>query len=536
MTNMTELNHQHYLEMKHIVSQFEKLADIGVALSSEHKTTELLEKILMGAISLTNADGGTIYMIRDNKIEAEILHNTSLKSHSTSKSGMKIVVPLFGDDGEPNLKNVVSYSYHKDETINIHDAYNEAGFDFRGTKIFDEKNNYRSTSFLTTPLKNHQHETVGMLQLINALDPETTAVTPFDLVAQRFCESLASQAATVLTKQELITDLAQMFESMIMLIANALDEKSPYNGGHCRRVPELTTMIAEAAHETKEGYLKDFTLTDEDRYELRIAGLLHDCGKITTPEAVVDKATKLETIFDRINLLETRFEVLKRDAEIATLKREIEALKAGKEVPTVILEYGLKSNLEFLAEEFAFIKTCNTGGEFMSDEKLRRLNSLKDLTWQLNGETLPLLSGNELYNLSISRGTLTDAERKIINNHVSVSISMLSAIKWPKHLQRVTEYAGGHHERMDGKGYPKGLTREEMPIQARAMAIADVFEALTASDRPYKPGKKLSDALFILGKMKDEGHIDPDLYDAFIAHDIPKKYAAQFLTPEQVDI
>jgi hypothetical protein len=202
----------------------------------------------------------------------------------------------------------------------------------------------------------------------------------------------------------------------------------------------------------------------------------------------------------------------------------------------VILEYGLKSNIEFLNEEFAFIKTCNTGGEFMSDDKIRRLNSLKDLTWQLNGETLPLLSGNELYNLSIARGTLTDAERKIINNHVSVSISMLSAIKWPKHLLRVTEYAGGHHERMDGKGYPKGLTREEMPIQARAMAIADVFEALTASDRPYKPGKKLSEALFILGKMKEEGHVDPDLYDAFIAHDIPKKYAAKFLTPEQIDI
>jgi HD-GYP domain-containing protein (c-di-GMP phosphodiesterase class II) len=537
MTDITEYNHQHYIEMKHIVSQFEKLADIGVALSSEHHTTELLEKILMGAISLTNADGGTIYMVRDNKIiEAEILHNSSLKSHSTSKDGMKIVVPLYGEDGEPNLKNVVSYSYHKDETINIADAYNTDGFDFRGTKMFDEKNNYRSTSFLTTPLKNHLHETVGMLQLINALHAEDKHVIPFDHVSQRFCESLASQAATVLTKQQLIIDLGDMFESMIMLIANALDEKSPYNGGHCRRVPELTMMIAEAAHNTKEGYLKDFTLTKDDRYELRIAGLLHDCGKITTPEYVVDKATKLETIFDRIHLLEARFEVLKRDAEIAMLKRQIEALKAGQDLPEAILEYGLKSNIDFLTEEFNFIKTCNKGGEFMSDDKLHRLNSLQNITWKLNGETLPLLTGNELHNLSIARGTLTEAERKIINNHVSVTISMLEAIKWPKHLQRVTEYAAGHHERMDGKGYPKGLTREEMPIQARVMAIADVFEALTASDRPYKPGKKLSEALFILGKMKEEGHIDPDLYDAFVAHEVPKKYAASFLKPEQVDI
>lgn len=536
---MTDFNHQHYLELKHIVSQFEKLADIGVALSSEHNTIKLLEKILMGAISLTNSDGGTIYMVRDGKIEAEILHNASLKSHATSKDGVKIVVPLFSEDGQPNLKNVVSYSYHKDQTINIEDAYNAEGFDFRGTRMFDEKNKYRSTSFLTVPLKNHEYETVGMLQLINALDLETGKVIAFDSIAQRFCESLASQAATVLTKQQLIISLEEMFESMIMLIANALDEKSPYNGGHCRRVPELTSMIAEAAHATAEGYLKDFTLSDADRYELRVAGLLHDCGKITTPEYVVDKATKLETIFDRINLIETRFEVLKRDAQIQVQKAHINALKAGISFDeNLYYETILKDRLKHLDEDFAFVKTCNTGGEFMSDEKLNRLKRLniEENEWELRGERLPLLNGNELYNLSIPRGTLTEPERKIINNHVSVTISMLSAIKWPKHLQNVTAYAGGHHERMDGKGYPKGLTREEMPIQARAMAIADVFEALTASDRPYKPGKKLSEALFILGKMKEEGHIDPDLYDAFIAHDIPKKYAEMFLTPEQVDL
>ena len=473
----------------------------------------------------------------DCTIKSEIIHSKSLNIHlKGSGKDALISVPLYGENGEPNLKNVVSCSYHQDVTLNIEDAYDSENFDFRGTKMFDEKNHYRSTSFLTVPLKNHELDTVGMLQLINAVDSKTGAVIPFDSVAQRFCESLASEAATALTKQQLIITLEDMFESMIMLIAKALDEKSPYNGGHCRRVPELTLMIAEAAHETKEGYLKDFNLTDADRYELRIAGLLHDCGKITTPEYVVDKATKLETIFDRIHLLETRFEVLKRDAEIAMLKRQVEALQAGKALPEIIVEVGLKSNLDFLAEELEFIRTCNTGGEFMSEDKIKRLESLRTITWQLNGETLSLLSGNELHNLSIARGTLTEAERKVINNHISVSISMLSAIKWPKHLLNVTNYAGGHHERMDGKGYPNGLTREEMPIQARAMAIADVFEALTASDRPYKPGKKLSEALFILGKMSQEGHIDPDLYDAFIAHDIHKKYAEKFLTPDQIDI
>jgi HD-GYP domain-containing protein (c-di-GMP phosphodiesterase class II) len=539
MNEDAEFNYENYLQMKHVISQFEKLADIGMLVSTEHNTTDLLEKILIGAISLTNADGGTIYMVDedDNTIKSEIIHSGSLNIHLKGSGKEALIsVPLYDETGEPNLKNVVSCSYHQDVTLNIEDAYDSENFDFRGTKMFDEKNGYRSTSFLTVPLKNHKFDTVGMLQLINAIDTETGAVIPFDSVAQRFCESLASEAATVLTKEKLIIDLEEMFDSMIMLIAKALDEKSPYNGGHCRRVPELTMMIAEAAHETSEGYLKDFKLTDADRYELRIAGLLHDCGKITTPEYVVDKATKLEAIFDRLHLLETRFEVLKRDAEIAMLKRQIEALQAGKELPAIILEVGLKSNLDFLTEEFEFIRTCNTGGEFMSEDKIKRLESLRTITWQLNGETLPLLSGNELHNLSISRGTLTELERKVINNHIKVSISMLSAIKWPKHLKNVTNYAGGHHERMDGKGYPNGLTREEMPIQARAMAIADVFEALTASDRPYKPGKKLSEALFILGKMSEEGHIDPDLYNAFIAHDIPKRYAAKFLTPDQIDI
>jgi HD-GYP domain-containing protein (c-di-GMP phosphodiesterase class II) len=538
MTEKAEFSYEHYLEMKHIVSQFEKLTDIGISLSSEHNTTELLEKILVGAIALTNSDGGTIYMVHDDKktIQSAIIHSTSLNIHLKDINEAIISVSLYNENGEPNLKNVVSYSYHKDITLNIQDAYDSEAFDFSGTKLFDAKNHYRSTSFLTVPLKNHEFETVGMLQLINALDSKTGKVIPFDSIAQRFCESLASEAATALTKQQLIINLEQMFESMIMLIANALDEKSPYNGGHCRRVPELTMMIAEAAHNTNHGYLKDFSLSDADRYELKIAGLLHDCGKITTPEYVVDKATKLETIFDRIYLLETRFELLKRDAEIAMLKQKVAALEAGQDPQNELLDYLFNERITLINQHFAFLKECNKGSEFTSPEKLQALQDLQQITWELNGESIPLLSGNELHNLSIPYGTLTEIERKKINNHISVTISMLNAIKWPKHLKNVTKYAGGHHERMDGGGYPNGLTREEMPIQARAMAIADVFEALTASDRPYKPGKKLSESLFILEKMSKTGHIDPDIYAAFISHKIYKKYAEKFLKAEQIDV
>jgi len=383
-------------------------------------------------------------------------------------------------------------------------------------------------------LSNHQGEIIGILQLINAINPETKEIITFDSVSQRFAEALASQAATVLTKQQLITDLENMFESLVKLIATAVDEKSPYTGGHCRRVPELTLMLTEAAHDTDHGYLQDFRLTEADRYELTIASWLHDCGKIITPEYVIDKATKLETIFDRIHLLETRFEVLKRDREIAFLKRQLADLQDNKVSPTV-LEQSYQTDIARLEDDLAFIRICNTGGEAMSDNDINRLHSLQKRTWSLNNVDTPLLTDEEVYNLSIFRGTLTSEERSIINNHINVTISMLEAIKFPKHLQNVVEYAGGHHERMDGKGYPKGLSREQMSIPARAMAIADVFEALTAKDRPYKAGKKLSEALFILKKMKEEGHIDPDLYDAFIAQKIYKKYAERFLDDFQID-
>ncbi|MCK9396959.1 MAG: HD domain-containing protein [Methylobacter sp.] len=524
-------------DMQKILEQVEKLTDIGIALSAEKDTVQLLEKILLGAKSITNSDGGTIYRVDGDTIKIEIIRSDTL-GISLGGEGNTINIPnipLYGENGEPNLKNVVCYSYHNNKTINIEDAYDAVHFDFTGTKAFDKKNNYRSKSFLSIPLNNHQGEIIGILQLINAIDPVTKEIITFDSVSQRFAEALASQAATVLTKQQLITDLENMFESLVKLIATAVDEKSPYTGGHCRRVPELTSMLTEAAHDTHHGYLQDFKLSEADRYELTIASWLHDCGKIITPEHVIDKATKLETIFDRIHLLETRFEVLKRDQEITFLKQQLADQQANK-TPSPELEQNFQASVSQINDDLEFIRGCNTGGEAMSDEDISRLQSLQTLTWSLNNVDVPLLSDEEVYNLSIFRGTLTSEERQIINNHINVTISMLEAIKFPKHLKNVVEIAGGHHERMDGKGYPKGLSREEMSIPARAMAIADVFEALTAKDRPYKLGKKLSEALFILKKMKEEQHIDPDLYDAFIEQKVYKKYAERFLDDFQIDI
>jgi HD-GYP domain-containing protein (c-di-GMP phosphodiesterase class II) len=511
-----------------IIKQLEKLIEISIALSSKMNSDQLLELILNGAKSIANADGGTLYRIQKDSIKVEIVHSDSLNLRLGGKSGNSISIPpipLYNKDGSANLANIVSYSYHKKATVNVADVYatNDL-FDFSGPKKFDQLNHYHSTSFLSVPLNNHENDTIGVLQLINAIDPNTGKAIAFDDVSHRFTEALASQAALVLTKQHLIDNLETMFESLITLTATAIDDKSPYTGGHCRRVPALTMLIAEAAHNTNTGYLKDFKMSDIDRYELKIAGWLHDCGKITTPEYVVDKATKLETIFDRIELLETRFEVLKRDAEIKMLKDIILDPAQTSELKRLY-----QQQIKTIEDNLTFIKISNTGGEFMKAEDKARIYKIASSHWTLGEQTLAVLSDNEINNLTIERGTLTAEERQVINHHIEATIAMLTQIKFPKHLKNVVEYAGGHHERMDGKGYPKGLTREQMSIQARTMAIADIFEALTASDRPYKKAKKLSQSLFILNKMKQEGHIDPDIYDAFIEKKVYLHYANQFL-------
>ena len=288
-------------------------------------------------------------------------------------------------------------------------------------------------------------------------------------------------------------------------------------------MPALTMMLADAAAQSALGPMAGFRMSDADRYELKIAGLLHDCGKITTPVHVVDKATKLETLFDRIQVVDTRFEVLLRDAEIALLRGELS-------------ETDYATRMAQLRADRETVRVSNKGGEFMSDAAVAEIERIAKHQWRgVDGQPQPLLNSEETMNLSIRRGTLNDAEREIINYHIVSTIRMLEALPWPPHLKKVPEYAGGHHERMDGKGYPRGLTREQMSVPARVMGIADVFEALTASDRPYKSAKSLSESIQILGRMKVGNHIDPDLFDVFLRERVYLTYAQQFLDPKQID-
>ncbi|MFQ5658873.1 MAG: HD domain-containing phosphohydrolase [Gammaproteobacteria bacterium] len=515
----------------------EELTDIGIALSAQKDHSRLLEMILLKAKELTNADGGTLYTrTEDDQLRFEIMLTESLGFHKGGTSGETIEfypISLYDKEGNPNKHMVASWAALSGETVNIKDAYIDEQFDFSGTRQFDKKTGYRSKSFLTVPLTNHENENIGVLQLLNAQDPETGAVIPFSDLDQQVVESLASQAAVTITNRSLIDALKQLFDAMIQLIANAIDEKSPYTAGHCRRVPELTNMIAAAACNVKTGPLKDFDMDEKEKYALDVAGWLHDCGKITTPEHVVDKGTKLETIYDRIHTVETRFEVLVRDREIAALRRRLEQHNIDSALDN---DEAYQSGIDQLNEARELVRAGNIGGEFMSDENQDRIRQIAKQKWtDHEGKERNLLTDNEVQNLVIGRGTLTVREREIINNHISVTIKMLESLPYPKHLARVPEYAGGHHEKMDGTGYPRGLTREQMSIPARMMGIADIFEALTAGDRPYKKAMPLSQALKILGNMKLEQHIDPDLFDIFIHDKVYMKYAEKFLAPEQID-
>ncbi len=527
--------------LNNIPNLLRELNKIGIALSTEKDHTRLLELILVKAMDITNSDGGTLYICTNEKsLKFEILLNHSLAVHKGGTSGEKILLPpiqLYDEEGNTNNKMVAAHAVNSEQTVNIEDAYTNEVFDFSGTRDFDKRMGYRSISFLTVPMKNHENDIIGVLQLINTIDKSTNKIISFSSLDQQLMESLASQAAVTITNKTLIDDQKKLFDSFIQLIATAIDEKSPYTAKHCRRVPVITNMLANATNTMNTGPFKDFCMSDKEMYELNVAAWLHDCGKITTPENVIDKSTKLETIFDRMNLIDTRFEILKRDAVITVLEDIIKRSKDCDDIDKDLENNSsLQNKLKELDAEKKEIEKYNIGGESLVDNDLERIKKLAERTYKDSiGETIRLLNDGEVENLQISRGTLNKEERKIINNHVSVTIKMLESLPYPKHLRNVPEFAGCHHEKMDGTGYPNKLKGNQMSIPARMIAIADIFEALTAGDRPYKKGMPLSQALKILGRMKLENHIDPDLFDVFMYKKIYSTYAKEHLAEDQID-
>lgn len=523
------------------LSHIEQLANIGLALSIEKNINILLEMIVDAARELTNADAGTLYLVDDtnNSLKFQILQNDTMNTRMGGTSGIEVTLPPvpLEMDGKPNHSNVSSYCALTGDVINIPDVYEAEGFDFTGPRKYDEATGYRSKSMLVIAMRNHENDIIGVLQLLNAKDIDTKKTVSFSTEYVNLIGSLASQAAVALTNAELVQDLRDLLYSFIKSIATAIDEKSPYTAGHFSRVVDLTMMIADKINGIKKGPFASVQFNDDEMEELKLAAWMHDVGKITTPEHVVDKSTKLETIFDRVELVKTRFDLIAQTIENDYLNKKMSIIegKGPDKKKLVEMDKELGRKLDEISEEREFIINCNTPKEFMDEERLESLNSIAKKKFIIDGKPHNYLTDDELYNLSIRKGSLNDEERKIIEGHASLTNKMLEQLPFPKKLANVASYASGHHEKLDGTGYPLGLKADQLPLQARIMAIADVFEALTAGDRPYKQPMKLSQAVKILGFMKNDKHIDPDIFDLFIKEGIFQEYAKIELRPEQID-
>jgi len=517
--------------MENINNNLKKLIDIGRALSREKNISILLEKILIEAKIISNSDGGTIYLVTDSgkKLNFEIMHTESLnvKFGGSAKPVPDTIYPvkIYNDDGKENIHNVAAVCVLEGRTLNIDDAYASKKYDFSGAKNFDKKHNYRSKSFLTVPLKNHKDKVIGVMQLLNA--QKDNKIISFSKELVDLVEALSSQASVALTNQLLVDEQKQLFRSFIKLVSEALEKKDAVTGGHCNRVPVLTMMIADEINSDKTELFKDFIFSDDELDELYVAGWLHDFGKVATPEHIMGKSTKLEGLYDKIDEIKFRFEILKRDIEIEYYKAEIKTSNIKKE--------SINDKLESLNDDLNFLEKSNIGGEFMSDELKQRIVEIAKKTITINGKEKVILNNDEIDFLSISRGTLSQKDRKIMEDHVVLTYDLLSKLPYPDHLKRVPFYAGCHHEKINGKGYPNGYSGDKLPIQARIIAIADVFEGLTAPDRPYKKGYKLSKALTILKYMVEDGEIDKDLFNLFITKKLYLKYANEMINKEQID-
>jgi HD-GYP domain-containing protein (c-di-GMP phosphodiesterase class II) len=546
--------------MKRAIRRF---LDISMAVSAEQNFDRLLPRLLTETITASEADGGLLYLADGDALVPAVGRKAdgSELPHGTSSVSQSLAGPLLGTalgDGKLRAGRIAPGDV---EALGLADVLAASG----------------ATHAIAVPLLNRDKNLVGALLLLQQSEADDARLS--------FIEAISGFAAVSLENKELIKAQKMLFEAFIQLIASAIDAKSPYTGGHCARVPELTKMLARAACAESSGPYKDFQLSEGEWEAVHVAAWLHDCGKVTTPEYVVDKATKLETLYDRIHEVRMRFEVLKRDAEIACLS----AIAAGE--PEAEMREKLHRTLAQIDDDYAFIATCNEGGEFMAEEKLARLQAIAAQTWlrtlddrigisheererkarspasplpvreplladkpehqferraqdRMPGDNkwgirMPvpelLYNKGELYNLGVARGTLSEEERYKINEHIVQTFIMLSQLPFPKHLSQVPEIAAGHHEKMDGTGYPRRLHKEEMSPVARMMAIADIFEALTAVDRPYKKGKTLSESIRIMSFMKKEGHIDPELFDLFLKSGVYREYAERFMKPEQID-
>lgn len=502
--------------------QIKKMSDIGRALSGVHDLNTLLEMIVDQARNFTNADAGTLYIVEDNTLRFQIVQNDSLKIRMGGKSGESIPFPPV----ELKESNVSAFVALKGVSVNIPDVYHTDLFDFTGPKKFDDSTGYRSKSMLVVPMRNHENDVIGVLQLLNATNPITNEVIAFSQDYENLSESLASQAAVSITNAKLIANMTELFEAFVKVMATAIDEKSPVTGGHIRRVADLTLTMAEVIHDIDEGHFKDKTFSPDQMYELRIAAYMHDIGKVTSPVEIVEKAKKLQTIFDRIQYVRLRMAYISQKIELEGQEAKIKILQNGSSPEKLnSIEKETLEKLIEIEEILKFINKCNEPGEFLDDEILVRLKEVSEKTYIDDaGEQQPFITEDELVNLSIRRGSITEKERRKMQDHAAVTLKMLKQIPFTKKLKNIPDFAGAHHEFLNGKGYPLGLKGDEISFEGRLMAVTDIAEALTASDRPYKKAMPLETVYRILRSMVEGEELDPNLVELFIEKEVYKIY------------
>ena len=509
--------------------QIKKMSDIGRALSGVHDLNALLEMIVDQARSFTNADAGTLYILEDETLRFQIVQNDSLKIFMGGKTGETIPFPPV----ELKESNVSAFVALKGKSVNIPDVYDTDLFDFTGPKKFDQSTGYRSKSMLVVPMKNHDNDVIGVLQLLNATNPVNNEVIAFSQDYENLSESLASQAAVSITNAKLISNMTELFEAFVKVMATAIDEKSPVTGGHIRRVADLTLTMAEVIHNHDEGAFKDRKFSPDQMYELRIAAYMHDIGKVTSPVEIVEKAKKLQTIFDRIHYIRLRMDYIIQKVKLEGQQKKIELLERKADLAEIKkVELKSEKQIQEMEDIRSFINKCNEPGEFLEDETLDKLKEISLRTYLDNeGQQQPFITEDELLNLSIRRGSITDAERKKMQDHAAVTLKMLKQIPFTKKLKNIPSFAGAHHEFINGKGYPLGLKGDEIPFEGKLMAVTDIAEALTASDRPYKKAMPLETVYRILRSMAGNGELDNDMVELFINEEIYKTYQEKHETP-----
>jgi HD-GYP domain-containing protein (c-di-GMP phosphodiesterase class II)/ribonuclease BN (tRNA processing enzyme) len=491
--------------------RFNKLLKIGVELSRQANIEYLLDDILSVAREFTSADAGSVYLKDEDKLYFKIIHNETLDTFMGGRSGEIKWHPLpLYKNGEENRNMVAVLTALTQQVYNIPDVYLDKKFDFSGTQKFDNSTGYRSKSMLVIPLINHEGETIGVLQLINKKNGNK--IVEFTKEDEEITMALSSQAAISITKTKLIKQLENFIESFIKVIAKAVDEKSKYTGNHVQKVAKLAKILSNEINKDTQ-FFKDINYSENMLKQIEIAALLHDIGKITTDPRVMDKATKLEAYIDRIDIIAERVEIIKRDLILKGIE-----------------------NFDELLADFQFLKEVNVGGEFLSDEKIDRIDKIaKKYYYILGDRVVSLLRDNEKEMLKIKKGTLNEAEREHIQRHALMTLEMLSALPFPKKYQEVTHIASNHHEKLNCKGYPRKLCAEQLTFEDRLLAICDIFEALTASDRPYKKPKKLSEVFKIMQFMVKDGEIDEEIFNFFMKKRVWEKYKEELL-PIQIDV